>query len=161
MQLTSVVLLAVACSWLAPLQARAQPTQLRNARDILAALSAGRQVRAVFHYKGMALADDQGRPQQAPDAIGGMTLDTFEYFAAGAIGNAEGYLAASHAQLIRHPRHGYVLNYVKVSVYDGGRVRILAQYLAPATYDVKMDETFTTEVATGANKGCAFFYTTP
>jgi hypothetical protein len=87
-----------------------------------------------------------------------MDLATYEYFAAGAVGNTEGYVAASHTQLIRHPRYGYVLNYVKVSVYDGGTVKIVAQYLSPATYEVRMDETFTTIVADGTNKGAAVFY---
>ena len=81
----------------------------------------------MFPYKGMTLVNDKGQPETAPDAVGGMPLGVFEYFAAGAVGNPEGYLVASHTQLIRHPRHGYVLNYVKVSVYDSGRVRIVAQ----------------------------------
>jgi hypothetical protein len=115
-------------------------------------------VRVVLHYKGMALVDGTGQPQPSPDAVGAMNLDTFEYFAAGAVGNKKGYLAASHTQLIRHPRHGHVLNYVKLSVYDSGEVRIVAQYLSPTTYEVKMDETFTTLIANGANKGAAAFF---
>lgn len=78
-----------------------------------------------------------------------------------AVGNPEGYLVASHTQLIRHPRHGYVLNYVKVSIYDSGRVRIVAQYLAPGSHEVKMDETFTTEIATTGGKGAAAFFVGP
>jgi hypothetical protein len=90
--------------------------------------------------------------------VGGMDLATFEFFAAGAVGNKEGYLVASHTQLIRHPRYGYVLNYVKLSVYESGTVKIVAQYLLPTTYEVKMDETFTTTVADGTNKGAAVFF---
>jgi hypothetical protein len=139
----------------------AEPTRLQSAAEILGALTAGSQVRAVFHYKGMTLVNGQGQPETAPEAIGGMPLDTFEHFAAGAVGNPEGYLAASHTQLIRHPRHGYVLNYVKVSVYDSGRVKIVAQYLAPGTHEIKMDETFSTEIATAGGNGAAAFFTVP
>jgi hypothetical protein len=135
-----------------------QTDQLKSTAEILGALKAGQPVRVVLHYKDMALVDDKGQPDKAPDATGGMTLDTWEYFAAGAVGNPEGYLAASHTQLIRHPRHGYVLNYVKLSVYDGGTVKIVAQYLSPATYEVRMDETFTTQVASDAKKGAAVFH---
>jgi hypothetical protein len=139
-------------------RADAQPKQLKTAADVLSALSSGRQVRVVLHYKDMALVDEKGQPQKSPDAVGAMDLATFEYFAAGAVGNTEGYLAASHTQLIRHPRYGYVLNYVKLSVYDSGAVRIVAQYLSPTTYEIRMDETFTTVVAAGANKGAAVFF---
>ena len=148
--------MALAC--LVAGRAEAQPKPLKTAAEIMGALSAGRQVRAVLHYKDMALVDEKGAPQKSPDAVGGMDLATFEYFAAGAVGNKEGYFVASHTQLIRHPRYGYVLNYVKLSVYDGGTVKIVAQYLSPTTYEVRMDETFTTTVADGTNKGAANFF---
>lgn len=150
--------LAMAAFVMATPLAIAQPVQLTTASEILAALTRGREVRAVFHYKDMVLVNDKGQPEPAPNAIGGMSLDAFEHFAAGSIGNPEGYLAASHSQLIRHPRHGYVLNYVKVSIYDGGRVKVGAQYLVPGTHEVRMDETFTTEIADGKGKGAAVFY---
>jgi hypothetical protein len=149
---------AVVLALVAAGRAEAQPRRLTTAAEIMAALSSGRQVRAVLHYKDMALVDEKGEPQKSPDAVGGMDLATFEYFAAGAVGNKEGYFVASHTQLIRHPRYGYVLNYVKLSVYDSGTVKIVAQYLSPTTYEVKMDETFTTTVADGTNKGASVFF---
>jgi hypothetical protein len=50
---------------------------------------------------------------------------------------------------------------VKVSVFDSGRVKILAQYLTPGTHDVKMDEAFSTDIATAAGKGAAAFFAGP
>ena len=156
------LVLAVAFVTLLPIWAStdawARPKLLKSAPEILAALKAGSGVHAVFHYKDMKLTDSEGKESSAPDATGGMALDTWEYFAAGSIGNPVGYIATSSAHLIRHPRHGYVLNYVKVSVYDNGQVKIVAQYLEPVTYEVKMDETFTTQVADGKNKAGAFFF---
>jgi hypothetical protein len=148
----------VTLAFVAAGRAEAQPKALKTTAEIMAALSSGRQVRVVLHYKDMALADEKGEAQKSPDAIGGMDLGTYEYFAAGAVGNKDGYIAASHTQLIRHPRYGYVLNYVKLSVYDSGTVKIVAQYLSPTTYEVRMDETFTTAVADGTNKGAAVFF---
>jgi hypothetical protein len=150
--------LALAVAALAAAPASAREKQLASAADVLAALKAGKPVRGVFHYKDMKLADDAGKEEASPDATGGMTLDAWEYFAAGAVGNPVGYLATSQAHLIRHPRYGYVLNYVKVSIYDDGKVKIVAQYLEPTTYEVKMNETFTTEVAGGKTKAGAFFF---
>jgi hypothetical protein len=150
--------LALAVATLAAAPASARPKPLESAAAVLAALKAGTPVRAVFHYKDMKLADDAGKEETPPDATGGMSLDAWEYFAAGVVGNPVGYVATSQAHLIRHPRYGYVLNYVKVSIYDNGQVKIVAQYLAPATYEVKMDETFTTEIADGKNNAGAFFF---
>ena len=157
MHVRRVLAAVVALGFLAAGRAEAQPKPLKSAAEIMGALSAGRQVRAVLHYRDMALVDEKGAPQKSPDAVGGMDLATFEHFAAGAVGNKEGYFVASHTQLIRHPRYGYVLNYVKVSVYDSGMVKIVAQYLSPMTYEVRMDETFTTTVADGTTKGAANF----
>jgi hypothetical protein len=131
---------------------------LGNFAEVYAALKGGQQVRAVFHYKIMALTIEGRKEERVPDAVGGMDLGTFEYFGAGAVGNKEGFLSASHTQIIRHPRFGIVLNYVKVSLMESNVVRILVQYLDPMTYAVKMDEMFETIVATGRNRGGAFFF---
>lgn len=153
----AVLALVPALGWTAPAGAPAA-TRLDSALEIRAALEAGGKVRAVFRYRNMRLVNAEGQDEKAPDAFGGMDLEPFEYFAAGSVGNDVGFLSASHSQLIRHPRHGYVVNYVKVTIDDTGAVRILAQYLEPGTHKVLMDETFQTEIADGVNKGAAFFY---
>jgi hypothetical protein len=150
--------LVILAAVLASPGAWARPKLLKSAPDLLAALKTGSGVHAVFHYKDMKLTDSEGKESSSPDATGGMTLDTWEYFAAGVVGNPVGYVAASSTHLIRHPRYGTVFNYVKVSVYDNGQVKIAAQYLTPTAYEVKMDETFTTVVADGKNLAGAFFY---
>jgi hypothetical protein len=135
-----------------------QPRQLKNFDQVLAALKAGAQVRAVFHYRDMKLFVNNKEETAIPDAVGGMDVGAFEYFGPGAIGNNEAFLTFSHTQLIKHARYGTVFNYVKVSVYASNKVRIVAQYLAPGTYAVKMDEVFDAEVNDGTNKAAAFFY---
>ena len=137
---------------------QAPPRQLKDFSQILAALKAGAPVRAVFHYKDMTLFINDKLEKTIPDAVGGMDVGAFEYFAPGSIGNKEGFVTFSHSQLIKHPRHGTVFNYVKVSVFETSKVRIVAQYLAPGTYAVKMDETFDAEVNNGANQAGAYFY---
>ncbi|MBM3294649.1 MAG: hypothetical protein FJY82_08990 [Candidatus Aminicenantes bacterium] len=146
--------LAVAASW----SARQPPRQLKSFSQLLAALQSGAPVRAVFHYKDMTLFIKGKEEASIPEAVGGMDVGAFEYFAPGSIGNPEGFLSFSHLQLITHARHGTVYNYVKVSVFETNKVRILARYLAPGTYAVKMDETFETEVNDGANRAGAYFY---
>jgi len=155
-RITSAVAAVLALTALAA--TAAEPVLIRNFNELLPVLKSGVRVRAVFHYKTMALTVE-GKPEEnVPDAVGGMGLDTYEYFAAGSVGNKEGFLSFSQTQLIRHPRHGYVLNYIKVSVYESNAVKILAQYLDPKTYEVKMDETFITTMGDGRNSGGAFFY---
>jgi hypothetical protein len=136
----------------------AQPKPLGSAAEILSALKAGGQVRVVLHFKDMKLVNEKGEAEKSTDAFSAMILEPYEYFAVGAIGNPVGYLASSHASLIRHARYGYIYDYVKVSVYDNGQVKILVQYLSPTTFELKMEETFTTEVASGSNAGQAAFF---
>ena len=132
--------------------------QLTDFQAILDALKTGHKVRAVFHYKDCQLISDNEIEENVPDAIGGMDLDTFEYFAPGSIRNKEGFISASKTVLISHPRYGYVHNYAKVRIQDDGKVRIIARYLAPGTLETKMDESFYTTVNDKKNKGAAYFY---
>jgi hypothetical protein len=134
------------------------PQQLRSFDQVLSALKSGRSVKAVFRYKDCLLIIDGQEIEKVPDAIGGMEIDTWEYFAPGSIGNAKGYIASSHKILIQHPRHGFVYNNVKVNIYQDNEVKIIAKYLTPTAYEIKMDESFHTQINDGT-KGAAYFYT--
>lgn len=136
----------------------AETVQLNQARDILSALKSGNQVRVVFHYKDCKLVIDGEAVEEVPDAIGGMAMNTFEYFAPHSIGNERGFIASSQNVLINHPSYGFVFNYVKLNVYDDGDVKIVAKYLTPGDLAVKMDESFHTIVNDGKNTGAAYFY---
>jgi hypothetical protein len=136
----------------------ADTAQLKSFTEILNALKSGEQVRGIFYYKECRLTIDGKEIEKVPEAIGGMDLNTFEYFVPGSIGNEKGYIASSHAMLIHHPRYGYVLNYVKVKIYEDDTVKIGAQYVTPNTFEMKMDEIFTTDIHNGTYKGGARFY---
>jgi hypothetical protein len=128
------------------------PEQLKTFDAFLRALEAGRSVRAVIHYARCRLVID-GKDEKAPDAVGGMDFRTFEYFAAGSIGNPRGFVSTSETVLISHPRYGYVQNYVKVRVYEDHAVEITARYLEPKTLKIVMDETFYGTIDDGRNGG--------
>lgn len=120
------------------------PQQLKDFPSLMDALQAGRSVRTVLHYAKCDLAGSAG-----PNAIGGMELGTFEYFAAGVVGNPKAYVASSENKLI-HLQSGKVYNYVKVRIQEDGAVTITAQYLNPTTFEVTMDETFTCKIDDGS-----------
>lgn len=115
----------------------------------------GDVVRAVIHFARCRLKAD-GKESAGPNAVGGMELGTFESFAPMLFNNPHGFLAASEARLISHARYGYVLDYVKVRIYDDDRVDVVAQYLDPKTFEVKMDELFACRL--GAQGGVELSY---
>ena len=136
--------------------AQSQPLA-RDFASLLAALKEGKEVRAVLHYSHCRLVID-GKESKAPDAIGGMTFGTFEYFAAGSIGNPRAFVTTSETVLISHPSRGYVYNYVKLKVYEDNAVEIVARYLNPSTFEVVMDEIFFAQMSTRTeNRGAYFF----
>lgn len=61
---------------------------------LIEVLEAGGQVRAVFHYARCRLVID-GDTTQAPDAVGGMDMDNFEYFAPQSVGNEMAFVSSS------------------------------------------------------------------
>ena len=136
----------------------AKTVQLRSFNEIFKALTSGKTVKAIFHYKGCKLISDNEVVEKVPDAIGGMELSTFEYFTPGSIRNKNGFISSSKTVLINHPGYGFVMNYAKVRIYDNNKIRIIAQYVTPNTYEIKMDESFYTVINDGKNKGAAYFY---
>lgn len=115
--------------------------ELKNFNELLTALKEGKNIRVIIHYAKCRLVID-GREEKSPEAIGGMDLKTFEYFARKSVKNDKAFIASSETVLIFHQRYGYVFNYIKIRIYEDESVEIIARYLDPKTYEVKMDETF-------------------
>lgn len=142
---------------LIPVACFAQPEQLMDFESLLTKLKSGETVKAVIHYSLSKLVVD-GKEEKAPDAIGGMEFQAFEYFAKGAVRNDKAFISVSETVLISHPRYGYVLNYVKLRIFEDNSLEIIARYLDPRTYEVRMDETFYSEINNGQNNGAVYLY---
>ena len=143
---------------LAALPAVAGSRQLTDFDNLMEALKAGEQVRVVADYGRCELIADN-EPEDAPEAIGGMAVNAWEYFAAGSVRNDQAFVVFSHTSLIEHPRQGMVQNHVKFKVYADGKVVISARYLDPATFEETMFEKFFTTVADGDRGACSFHTT--
>mgnify|MGYP000104496308 CR=1 FL=1 len=63
----------------------AKPKALKNFDELMAELNAGYNVRVVIHYGKCKLVTDNEVQDKSPDAIGGMTIGTYEYFAPKAV----------------------------------------------------------------------------
>ena len=139
----------------APLSAYAR--QLNDFDGLMTALKGGEAVRVIIDYGRCKLIVD-GKPADSPKAIGGMSVDVFEYFDQMAIGNPMAFVVFSEVSLISHPRRGFVQNYVKFKVKEDNSVEVTAQYLKPNTLEIVMNETFTSTIADGENQGAVSFF---
>lgn len=129
-------------------------TPVTDFDQLLTALKAGKEVRTVIYYGKCELYSDGVKQEKSPDAIGGMKIETYEYFDSSVFkGRVPSFLSTSETVLINHPSYGYVYNYVKMKIKADGNVEITARYLKQrklsAKYKVVMDETFKTRVDDG------------
>lgn len=136
----------------------AKTVRVSTFEALMKAMEEGEHVRVVINYAKCKLMVD-GKEETAPDAIGGMEMKTWEYFAKGVIRNPKAFVTASESVLINNPRYGYVLNWVKIRIYEDKSVEIIARYLKPQTHEIVMDETFRGELSTGKDgKGVSCFF---
>lgn len=119
--------------------------------QLMEVLEGGGQVRAVFHYARCRMVVD-GDTTRAPEAVGGMELSSFEYFAPKSVGNESAFVSSSQTALIARGK-GHVYNYVKLRLYQDGRAEITARYLEPPKMKVRMDEKFLGRLDDGLNQG--------
>jgi hypothetical protein len=137
----------------------AHSQQIFTFEELMSQLKAGKKVTAVFQYTKFKLISDNEEQEKIPDAIGGMELSTWEYFAPNAIKNKEAFVVFSENKLIRNPKgEGYVFNYVKVKISADQKVKVTAQYLDANTYHVNMDENFFGYLNDGKNEGGLSLY---
>ena len=149
-----MLLLAVLVMLLVPC-AHAENERLCSFEELKQALFNGEEVRAVIHYGRCTMTVD-GKEAPAPDAVGGLPIEVFEYFAPGSVKNDQAYLVFSAGTYINF--RGYKYNYVKFKVFEDNRVEVTAQYAKPVTFRVLMDETFTTTIANGRNQGALMLF---
>jgi hypothetical protein len=126
----------------------AAPKRLANFEALMKAAKAGENLRLVIEYAKTEI-EEEGKRVKAPDAIGGMSASTFEYFAPGVVRNRLAYVATSETHLIQHPRHGHVYNYVRLRLYADETVEITAQYLKPTTFEIVMNQTYYGRISNG------------
>jgi hypothetical protein len=131
--------------------------QLNNFNEVFEAFKKGKEVKAVIHYAKCKLTID-GVEEEAPDAVGGMTASTFEYFAPGVVYNEKAFIVFSENLLISHPTRGHVYNYGKIKLYEDDIVEITVKYLEPGTLETVMHEIFTGKINDGTNNEAVFFY---
>jgi hypothetical protein len=136
------------------LAGQAQTARIKNFNDLVASLNNGEQVRVVIHYAKCKLSIDGTQQSTAPDAVTGMDIDTFEYFAPGATHNKNAFLVFSQMKMIQNPiGKGFVYNYGKVRVSEDDSVIVSAKYVNPKNYKVVMDESFSCILNNGTNGG--------
>lgn len=133
--------------------------QLNSFDGLMEALNKGGQVRVIMHYAKCQLISDNEIEEKVPDAIGGMSIDVYEFFEKGSVRNEQAFVVFSQTKLIQNPRgNGFVNNYAKVKIFADNKIKITAEYLEAVSYEVKMTENFFTSINDGENDGGVFLY---
>jgi hypothetical protein len=137
----------------------AQTTRIINFEDLMIVLNSGELVRVIIHYGLCKWTGEKTDSSKVPDAVTGMYIDTYEYFAPGAAGNKTAFVVFSTSKLIQNPRgKGFVFNYGKVRVNSDNSVVVTAKYIHPKSYKVLMNESFSGMLNDGINnEGISLF----
>ena len=133
-----------------------ETVKIKSFDELMDAFKEGRTIKAVVNY-GECKMVSHNEEKKAPNAIGGMTVDAWEFFDVMSIGNKNAFVVFSTSKLINYG--GYIYNYAKFKITDENKVIITAQYANSKTFEIEMDEKFFTDVNDGDNEGaCSFFY---
>ena len=110
-------------------------TQITSYEELKSVLFSGQTVRIRnFYYRCKEMNQETGEAHPGADAVGGMELDTFEYFGDSVFKNKPPYLATSKSQLILVNGKFYQ-DYVKLRFYPDETVEIIAKF-----YDIENHE---------------------
>jgi hypothetical protein len=136
-----------------------ESNQVKGFNTLMDALNAGKNVNVVIHYEKCDLYMDGKKQEKSMDAIGGMPLDVYEYFAPNTIRNEHAFVSSSQSKLIQNPiGEGYVYNYVKIRLYDNNKAEIIARYLDAQTYEEVMSEKFKGIINDGTNNAGVYLF---
>ena len=138
-------------------------TEIHDFGQLMTAFKSGKSVKAVIDYSKCKLFSEGKEKPDTIHAIGGMKLDTYEYFDASVFkGKMPSFVTSSQTVLINHQKYGYVYNYVKIKIRIDNTVEVTARYLRPRKFSAKfkmvMDETFKGKMNDGTNDGGVTFW---
>ncbi len=129
-----------------------QNTRIGSFDDLMTSLNAGEKVRVIIHYSKCRLISDKALQSPVPNAVTGMDIDTYEYFAPGAAHNEKAFIVFSGSKLIQNPiGKGFVYNYGKVRINSDNTAVVTAKYIHPGTFKELMSETFNGKLNDGTN----------
>jgi len=129
----------------------AQTTRINSFDHLMEALNSGEQVRITIDYAKCGWQDTT-KQSPIPEAITGMDIGTYEYFAPGAAHNKSAFVVFSNAKLIQNPiGKGFVYNYGKVRINYDNSVQVTAKYIHPKRFKVLMNEVFIGKINDGQN----------
>jgi hypothetical protein len=136
----------------------AQTTLIPDFGGLMEALNSGEEVRVVIQYNQCHWQDSFDL-SPIPNASAGLLIDTWEYFAKGAVRNKNAFVVFSSSKLIQNPTgKGFVYNYGKVRINEDNTVEITSKYIHPKTFKVLMDEVFAGKLHDGKNdEGISLF----
>lgn len=130
----------------------AQTNRISSFDTLMQCLNAGQQVRVITYYALCKWAPENKSDTPVPDAISGMNIDTYEYFAPGTVHNKLAFVVFSNSKLIQNPKgKGYVYNYGKFRINADNTVQITAEYINPKNFKVQMNEVFAGKLNDGQN----------
>ena len=129
-----------------------QTTRIIGFDNLMRSLNAGERIRVVIHYALCKWPAEQKDQSPVPDAIAGMDIDTYEFFAPGAAHNKNAFVVFANAKLIQNPiGKGFVYNYGKVRINADNSVMVTVKYINPKNYKALMDESFIGKLNDGSN----------
>jgi len=147
-----IKVLTLLCIVLTCQLAQAQTDRITTFEELMKSLNTGEQVRVVIHYSLCTWPADKTDQSPPPDAITGMNVDIFEYFAPGTVHNKLAFVVFSNSKLIQNPiGKGFVYNYGKVRINADNTVQVTAKYIHPKSFKVVMDEVFIGRLNDGGN----------
>lgn len=133
--------------------------QIKNFQELMDALNSGKCVKVIIYYEKCQLISDNEIQKSSPAAVGGMIIDTYEFFDTMAVRNKKAFVVSSTSKLIENPKgDGYVYNYVKIKITDDNSVKITARYLNPTNFETNMDECFYANMNDGKNNEPIYFF---
>jgi hypothetical protein len=129
-----------------------QTARIPDFERLMKSLNAGERVRIVIEYQKCAWQDTT-KKTVTPNAITGMDIDTYEFFAPGVIHKKMAFVVFANSKLIQNPKgKGFVYNYGKVRINADNTVLITAKYIDPKTFKEQMNEVFVGKLNDGTNK---------
>ena len=139
----------------------AQTAELTSYQELKMALEAGKTLRVIVHFANCQPVGTDKKAESSPGIVSGFTIGSFDFFPKNSVRNSKDFISLVSGNMTESlPGKGYVYRFLRLKVFEDGKIAITSSQVNPLTFENDTLELYETQLYDGetAEAGIYFYY---
>lgn len=139
---------------------QAQTVKLTSFQELKKALEAGQTLKVVIHFANCHAIGADKKTEASPGIVSGFTIGSFDFFPKNSARNSKGFISLASGYMNETlPGKGYMHNFLRLKIFEDGKVAITTSQINPLTFENDSWELYDAQMFNGEmNQAGVYIY---